>query len=280
MLASDLATHPYREARRAGLAPVAPGAWIARTQPATPALLVAAVAGTLTREHAFLGPTALWLHGVAGEPDIVQVGVPHRHRLTLPPPVVTARVSAAVLRGRRVRRGAQVVRLEIAVVQACAGRSPRQAVAMLEQVLRGRRTTAAQVKAVLARGLAGSAAARAALRELSGGSLERQVRVLRAALERCGVTGLQAEARLLGSGGMVAYGDLLHQPTGTLLEVDGFLAHVDRDRFRGDRRRDRWVLAEHGIRTLRVDAAEVEDDLDHVADELAALLHGLSSAAA
>jgi hypothetical protein len=56
------------------------------------------------------------------------------------------------------------------------------------------------------------------------------------------------------------------------VEVDGYLTHVERARFRADRRRDRWLVAQHDHLTLRVDAAETLDELDAVAAELADII--------
>lgn len=78
----------------------------------------------------------------------------------------------------------------------------------------------------------------------------------------------------------MCYGDLLHEASLTLVEVDGFLSHTERERFRADRRRDRWMRREHGVSTVRVDVAEVWEDLDALADELVLLLNAAVPAAA
>ena len=57
-----------------------------------------------------------------------------------------------------------------------------------------------------------------------------------------------------------------------MLEVDGFLSHIECQRFRADRLRDRWMHVEHEIVTLRIDAAQIADDLASLADELAQFL--------
>lgn len=98
------------------------------------------------------------------------------------------------------------------------------------------------------------------------------MRRLRDALEVRGVGGLRSEVRFVSAAGASAYADLLDEASATVVEVDGFLSHTDRARFRSDRRRDRWLHAEHGMLTVRVDAGETLDDLPAVADELAALV--------
>lgn len=86
------------------------------------------------------------------------------------------------------------------------------------------------------------------------------------------MTGLRTEVRFVNAAGCSAYADVLDEAASTVPEVDGFLSHLERQRFRADRRRDRWMHAEHEIVTLRIDAAEVADDLAVLADELAQFL--------
>lgn len=88
------------------------------------------------------------------------------------------------------------------------------------------------------------------------------------------MTGLQSEVRFTSASGASAYGDLVDEHDLTVVEVDGYLTHSQRDRFRADRRRDRWLSAAHGYLTVRVDAAETVDDLDALSDELATLVRG------
>ncbi len=162
----------------------------------------------------------------------------------------------------------QVVALEIAVIQWAVGQPAPVVIAMVEKVVRERLTTIVRLRGRLRRGLAGSAAVRCAIDTLAGGSLELDVRRLRAALERRGVTGLEAEVHFTNAAGASAYADLFHKETATALEVDAALDHLERKRFRADRRRDRWMLKEHSTRTLRIDVTEIRSDLDAVADEL------------
>lgn len=112
-----------------------------------------------------------------------------------------------------------------------------------------------------------------ALDALVGGSLDVGVRRLKRALERRGIVGLSCEVRFESEDGASCYGDLWCPAARALVEVDGFLTHAVRERFRADRRRDRWMVRDHATTTLRVDAAEVFDDLDALADELAEILH-------
>lgn len=270
--ASDLGKHPARTARRAGLELLQPHVYVAATQPLDAATLVAAVDASTPGGHAFLGRTALWLYGVGARPEVVEVGVRHGTTLAVRPPVRQHRVSADVLSRVRTRHGLPVVDLEMAVIQAAAKRSHAEVVALLEPLLRHRRTTVVRLRARCRRGLDGSAAVRRGVDELAGGSMEKAVRLLRRALEARGVTGLRAEVRFTSAAGASCYADLLHESSRSLVEVDGFLSHVERSRFRADRRRDRWMHGEHRLTTFRVDVAEVWDDVEALADELAALL--------
>lgn len=270
---AELGDHPARTAARAGLVRVQPRSWVAATQPITAHVLVAAVReGLGDRAHAFLGAAALWLHEAGPVPEVIVVGVPHARRLTVRPPLVTRRVSPGVLVGARSRRGCQVVALEVAVIQVASARSPAQVVGLVENLLRGRRTSVGALRERCSRGLTGSAAVRRALAELGSESLDRAVRLLYEALLDRGVTGLRSEVHFVSAAGASCYADLLHQVSRTVLEVDGFLPHTQRDRFRADRRRDRWLRAEHGLTTLRVDAAEVFEDVGRLAAELLPLL--------
>lgn len=276
--ASELGEHPGRAARRAGLELLQPRAYVAATQPVDAAALVAAVEASAGGRHAFLGLTALWLYGVAPRPDVVRVGVPHGTTLAVRPPVQQHRVSADVLARVRVRHGLPVVDLEMAVIQAAAKQPHQDVVTLLEPLLRQRRTTIVRLRARCRRGLDGSAAVRRAVDELAGGSMEKAVRLLRGALEARGVAGLRAEVRFTSAAGASCYA-VLHEASRSLVEVDGFLSHVERSRFRADRRRDRWMRGEHQLTTFRVDVAEVWEDVEALADELAALLVPVADAA-
>jgi hypothetical protein len=86
---------------------------------------------------------------------------------------------------------------------------------------------------------------------------------------RLEVAVVQAEVRLANADGASCYADLLHRPTMTVVEMDGFVSHASLERFRADRRRDRWMQAEHGVLTLRV---HVGEDLEQVADEVCRVL--------
>jgi len=269
-----LGDHPGRAATSARLEVVQPRVYVAVTQPVDGAVQVEAVRQSVRIRYAFLGRAALWLLGAAPPPgaDQVLVGVPHTTRLRLQPPVRVRRVTEDVLAHVRTRRGCPVVDLELAVLQSCEGLPPDAAVALLEPLLRERRTTVVRLRERCRRGLGGSAALRRACDELVGGSLDGAVRRLRRALEARGVDGLESEVRFTSEDGASCYGDLWSAAARTLIEVDGFLSHAVRDRFRADRRRDRWMVRDHAVTTLRVDVAEVLDDLGQLADELAAIL--------
>lgn len=272
VLSKQLGSSPGRVADRRHLVLLQPRVYIAETQPVGQLELVAAVRSSVQSAYAFLGETALWLYELGEPPDVVQVGVPHGTRFRARPPAVIRRVSPAVLRGRRPLACGHVVAPEVALIQAAAQLGPDRVLAVLENVLRDRRTTMPRVRSRLRRGLAGSAAVRAALDTLAGTSLDAAVRRLREALEALGVTGLEAELHFTSAAGASAYGDLVDEQGRTVVEVDGYLTHVQRARFRADRRRDRWLVAQHDYLTLRVDAAETLDDLPAVARELAEVI--------
>lgn len=267
-----LGRHPGRTAGRGGLVRVQPRVWVAQTQPVGVRQQLIAVTSSIQGVHAFLGETALWGYGHGPEPEVVRVGVLHSTRYRAEPPVVVSRVAEHVLAGRRTVSGCSVVALEVAVVQAASRMRSPDVVRLLETVLRGRATTIPRLRSRCRRGVAGSANVRVAIDELIGMSLDGAVRALCAALEQRGVDGLRFEVRFTNSAGASGYADALDDAGRVVLEVDGYLSHVERQRFLADRRRDRWLHAEHELITLRVDAAEVAADLDALADELAAIM--------
>lgn len=269
---AQLGGHPARSARRAGLVPVQPRIWIAATQPVGAREQVAAVHTSARGPYALLDLSALWKFDLAAEPEVVRIGVRHGTRLRAHPPTQVRRIAPHLLEGRRVLDGMSVVALEVALVQAAALLEADALVGLFERVLRERRTTIPRVRARCCRGVTGSAATRRVLDELVGVSLDGAVRILCAQLAARGVTGLRTEVRFVNAEGCSAYADVLDEASRTVLEIDGFLSHIERQRFRADRRRDRWMHAEHEIVTLRIDAAEIADDLASVADELAQFL--------
>jgi hypothetical protein len=198
--ASELGPQPSRTARRAGLELVQPHAFVASTQPVDASVLAVAVDLSARGRHAFLGRTALWLHGVASKPSVVEVGVRHGTTLASGHRWSGRRVSADVLARTRMRHGLPVVDLEMAVVQASAKRPHAEVVALLEPLLRERRTTSC-----------GSGEMPARARRLRGGppggrragGREHGEGGAPAAhgLEERGVTGLRAEVRFTSSAG-------------------------------------------------------------------------------
>ncbi len=268
----ELGKHARRAAARAGLVAVQPRVFIAATQPVTAREQVAAVRASVTCAYAFVDLTALWLHGLAPSPEVVRVGVAHATRYRLQAPVQVTRLAPQVLRGARVLDGSSVMALEMALVQSARLLGAVELREILEDVLRRRLTTIPRLRGRCGRGVSGSRALRSALDELVGLSLDGAVRVLAAALAVRGVTGLGVEVRFVNEAGASAYADLLDDESLTVFEVDGFLSHLERNRFRADRRRDRWLHAEHGVTTFRIDVQEIADDLDALADELVALL--------
>lgn len=275
VLADELGRNATRAAARRGLVPLLPGAYVAATQPIDSRILAAAVTATMGGQYAFCGPTALWMYGLATEPSRVGLCIPHRTRLHLGPHVDVSRVAARVLQGARVVDGRVLVRLEVAVVQAAAAAPAAEVLALVADVLRRRRTAAPRLLSTCGRGLSGSSAVRAALAQLTGASLDAGVRRLLAALQRRGVSGLETEVRFVSAAGASCYADVLHRPTMTVLELDGFDSHSELQRFRTDRRRDRWMQAEHGVLTVRIDLAE---DVERVADDVLVILRRRSAA--
>ena len=275
-MSADLGGNPGRTASRLGLERLRQGAYVAETQPVDVGVHVDAV-HAVASDYVLLGDTALWFYGLGPEPARVEVGVRHGTRLAAPEGVRVRRVAPSILRGRRTLAGYSVVALDIAVVQAAAGRPTEEVTELVANVLRLRRTTIPRLRGALRRGVNGSAAVRAAIDELAGQSLDAEVRKLQRALEERGVTELECEVRYVNRAGASCYADLLHRPTMTVVEMDGFASHTDRARFQADRRRDRWMQAEHGVLTLRV---VVGEDVEQVADEVAAILRRRSDAGA
>lgn len=270
LLAEDLGTHPGRTAARLNLVPLHHDALVAATQPLTPPTLLASVRETTrNRRVVLLGEAALWLHGVCEAPAAIVLGVPLGSSFAVRPPLTTRRVADSVLEGSRTLQGCQVVSLEIAVLQVAAERSASDVRGLVEDLVRSRRTTLVRLRARCRRGIKGSARVRAVCDELTEGSMDADVRRLKRALEERGVTGLESEVRFTNEAGASAYADLFHRATRTAFEVDGLVDHTRRERFRADRRRDRWMVKEHRVTTLRVDVLEIREDLDALADELA-----------
>lgn len=269
---AQLGDHPARTAARSRLVVVQPRVWIAATQPVGVVEQALAVMQSVQGPHALLDLSALWRYGLAEPPEVLRLGVRESTRYRVRPPTTVRRVAGHLLEGRRLVAGSWVVALEVALVQAAGVLAHGELRSLVEDVLRRRRTTLPRLRARLRRGLKGSAALRTVLDELVGTSLDGAVRELCAALEARGVTGLRTEVRFVNAAGASAYADVLDEAAATILEVDGFLTHVERQRFRADRRRDRWLHHEHGLLTLRVDVQEVTDALETTADELAAIL--------
>lgn len=264
---SGVAEHPARAARRRGLVLVQGRAAVAETQPIGWLQHVHAAALVVPEPFAFLSDVALWAHGGGPEPQRLEVGVVNTRGLSLLPPLVARRVAPATIATIVVRRDLPVVPLEMAVVQHCAHLTDAACLALLERMLRSRRTSPSRQRDACRRGLAGSARVRAGLRVLGGGDLELQKRRLRRALTDAGVSGLRSEVRLVSSAGGSCYLDLLHDPSRKALELDGGYHDLPEQR-KVDRHRDRWVQREHGIEVLRIADEEVRRDLPAVVAEL------------
>jgi hypothetical protein len=235
-------------------------------------VLVAALAAVVDgARYAVMDEAALWLHGVGPTPSTVSVGVPLGHELAVRSGFSVRRVAASVLEGTRTLRQCSVVALEVAVIQVAARWSRDEVTELVSDLVRGRRTTLARLRGRCRRGLKGSALVRSVCDDLSGGSMDADVRRLQSAMASRGVV-LESEVRFVGAGGGSAYADLFDVETATAFEVDGFVTHSARAQFRIDRRRDRWLRREHGVLTVRVDVAEIREDVDALADELLSLL--------
>jgi very-short-patch-repair endonuclease len=247
-------------------------AYLAETQPYDVPAQLASLLVTHQGGWWLRAGSGLWAYDVAEPPEHLEVAITLSSELVMRPPVAVRRLSPSVLAGTRVVAGSPVVALEVAAIQWAHRRPHDDVVRLVEKLLRERRTTVVRLRSRLGRGIAGSTAVRRALAELLGGSLDRDVRELKRALERLGVTGLECEVRFVSVSGASAYADLLHRPTMTVIEVDGVLDHAALDRFLTDRRRDRWMLRDHGARTIRVDAREVRRDVDALARELVVFL--------
>lgn len=270
VLAADLGTHPKRAASRRALEQVQRDAFVAATQPVDVRLHLDALVHTRHDvEWCVTSEAALWLYGVAELPKEAILGIPLGRKLAVDPPLHVRRVAASLLEGNRPLEGCRVVALEVAVIQAAQTWAVARVRDLVEELVRSRRTTLTRLRARCRRGLAGSARVRRVCDELAGGSMEADVRRLRVALEMLGVTGLDAEVHFTDEAGRSAYADLLHRPTMTVIEVDGLVEHSRRQRFRADRRRDRWMRRLHGAMTLRVDVMEIREDLNALARELA-----------
>lgn len=271
--ADDLGSNAARKAKSRGLVSVQPKTFLAVTQPyGVQAQLASLQAAFPEGGWRVMGHAALWLYGLRPCPDRLEVGIPLFRRLAVRRPVRCRRVADSILRRTRLVKGVPVVALEVAIIQAGERRPLAEVVRLVEEAVRARRTTVARLRAACRHGFAGSALVRAACDELVGGSMDKAVRLLKAALERRGVVGLEVEVRFENGAGGSAYGDLVHAETDTVIELDGFLSHSCRERFRADRRRDRWLLGQHGKKTLRFDVEEVFADVEAVADELVGFL--------
>ena len=80
--------------------------------------------------------------------------------------------------------------------------------------------------------------------------------------------GLEVEVGLTSSSGASCWLDLLHRPTMRAVATDGAASHGTAQQQLTERRRDRWVLLEHGISTTRVTAGEVRRHLPRLVREL------------
>lgn len=259
-------------AARTGLVLVQPRVYVAATQPVDARVLAEAVRQSVPGEWAFAGRTALWLYGLLPMPQELDVAVPDVRQLVLGARVRVRRIAPSLWKHRRTVDGWPLLRLETAVVQAAEGLPAPELQALVEGMLRDRKTTHQRLLWTCRRGVQGSTALRTALAPLADGDLELLKRRLRKGPEAAGVTGLLSEMPVTSSTGAVVYLDLLHEASRNVLEVDGFASHSERSQFLADRRRDRWLRRERGLLTTRVAAVEVRDKLSAVVAELLPLM--------
>lgn len=178
----------------------------------------------------------------------------------------------AQLRAAPVVRGVPVLSEPDTVRERAGTLPPSQADDLVESFLRRHRDGLAALEAALGRGRSGSAALAAALARVGDGHWSKAERLLGSRLRRAGHV-LVANARIVRpSTGEPAYVDLFDPTRRRGVEVDGWTYHVARDRFAGDRSRDRWLLMECGVEVLRVAASEVLGDPDQAAREVGAWL--------
>lgn len=138
---SGLTEHPARAAHRRGLVLVQGRAAVAETQPIGWRQQVQAAALAVPPPFAFLSDIALWAHGCGPEPEVLEVGVVDSRGLSLHPPLVPRRVASATICTIVVRRDLPVVRVEMATIQSSAHLTDAQCLALVERLLRSRRTS-------------------------------------------------------------------------------------------------------------------------------------------
>lgn len=201
--------------------------------------------------------TALWVLGVDVLGRRLDVTVPRGHHLEARPGV---RTHQAALPARELCDvdGLLVVSAARAVVDVARSEATASAVAVGDAALRAGRTTPALVEAALARapGLRGCRAARTAVGLLDGRAESPPESVLRVALVSAGLPGVEAQVDLYeASGRHAGRADLLIDGL-VVVEFDGRAAHLAREGFAHERRRQNRLL-EAGLELRRFSA----DDL-------------------
>lgn len=94
-------------------------------------------------------------------------------------------------------------------------------------------------------------------------------------LRAAGLTDWQANVQVRDADGVFAVVDVLFSAVRLVIEIDGFAAHQDRERFMDDRRRDRRLEAA-GYRVLHVTWDDIRDCPDKVLADIRAVLLQLS----
>jgi hypothetical protein len=202
------------------------------------------------------------------EPDVLDVLLPVTSRAA-PLNRVRRRLSKQPL--RRMWRGRlPVPQPQVALVQ-CAAELPRsQVLELVEFAIRNRLTTLARLREVCGRGVRGSVLLQDVVAELSTDGVDRWVRRLLRLLDDVGVPRPELEVPVAEDGRVRAYLDGLWRGLRLALEVDDWESHGARDAQERDRRRDRWLLRDYGITTLRLTPREIRDSPEAVVADIAA----------
>jgi hypothetical protein len=141
---------------------------------------------------------------------------------------------------------------------------------MVEFAVRTRRTTLDKLRSACRRGVAGSSNLRDVWAELSSEGIDRWMRRLVRLLTTAGLPKPTLEAPIYDGSLRRALLDGLWEALQLALEVDDWETHGSRDAQERDRRRDRWLLREHGITTVRVTPREIRDSPNDVVRDIVA----------
>jgi hypothetical protein len=217
----------------------------------------------------FSHQTAAHLLGLpVAEPSRVDVLLPAANRDA---PLTDVHRRITKKRPRRVWCAGNPVTWVADVALQCAAELERDdLLELVEFALRTRRTTLAKLRASCGRGVAGSASLRDVWAELSAEGIDRWMRRLVRLLCAAGLPKPTLEAPIFDGAHRRALLDGLWEALQLALEVDDWETHGSRDAQERDRQRDRWLLREHGITTVRVTPREIRDRPDDVVRDIVA----------